>query len=102
VALAVVLVFLVVVNAPSQTTHGVAPSVTAYEASKVVIALLIVARLALATVLAAAFCDLLSSAVADAVTNPVHVEDKGVKVDVSDPVLRVVAVSRMVLIGQLV
>lgn len=92
-ALAVVLVLTVVVNAPSQTTHGLLPSATANVASRAVIEELIVARLALATVLSADRCDLVSSAPADAVTNPFHAVANGVNVDVSDPVLRVLAVS---------
>lgn len=76
-------------------------------AYKLVIEELIVERLALATVLAADDCDLLSSAVADAVTNPFHVFSRGVNVVVSEalePVLPVLVSSLviMTLIGSLV
>lgn len=97
-----VLVLTAVVNGPSQTTHGFAPSVVAYEVSSVAIEALIVARFALATVLAAEACDFVSSALADAVTKACQAVYGVFKFDVSVPVLRVVAASKMALIGQLV
>jgi hypothetical protein len=95
-----------VVNAPSTTGGEALESATAYVAYKLVIELLIVVRLALATVLAADDCDLLSSAVADAVTNAFHVlsgVDNAVVSEALEPELPVLVSSLviMTLIGSL-